>query len=112
MKTLYTGNYSLDIPNRTVVLEGIQLQAEQVLMITNVTAGAVYYLFTSDNPAQVSIVGNNTHVVFQPYKDCDSHSNSDRLSIYIDDPTKSPATEETLLEISGKTAPFELKQLT
>jgi hypothetical protein len=108
MRTLYTGNYSLDIPNRTVVLENIQLQAEQVLMITNVTAGAVYYLFTSDNPAQVSIVGDNTHVVFQPYKDCDSHNNSDRLSIYIDDPTKSPATEETLLEISGKTAPFEL----
>ena len=87
MKILFQGDYTLDPTNRVVTLKDIQLQPEQVLMITNVTAGAVYYLFTSDNPASVSVVGDDTRIVFQPYKDCDSHSSSDALAIYIDDGT-------------------------
>jgi hypothetical protein len=85
MKQQFTGSVTLDIPNRLVIMQGIELTADRVLLVVNATVGFVYHNFSVDETANVSISAGNTIIEFPPYKDCDTHTNSDKISIFYED---------------------------
>ena len=64
---------------------GIEVPPERVLLVVNSTVGFVYHNFAIEPNGDISISGGNTIIVFPPYKDCDTHRNTDALSIFYDD---------------------------
>ena len=85
MKQQYTGPYTLDLATRTISLAGIEVPQERLALIVNTTVGFVYHNIEHEPTAQVTISGGNTTIVFPHYKDCETHRDSDALSIFYDD---------------------------
>ena len=85
MKQQYKGTHTFDVASRTITLLGIEIPPERLLLVVNSTVGFVYHNFASDPNADISISGGNTIIVFPQYKDCDTHRNTDALSIFYDD---------------------------
>ena len=85
MKQQYKGTHTFDVASRTITLLGIEIPPERLLLVVNSTVGFVYHNFASDPNADISISGGNTVIVFPQYKDCDTHRDTDALSIFYDD---------------------------
>jgi uncharacterized protein YukE len=85
VKQQYKGSYSLNVATRTITMQGIEIPPERVLLVVNSTVGFVYHNFAIEPNGDISISGGNTIIVFPPYKDCDTHRNTDALSIFYDD---------------------------
>ncbi len=67
------------------MLAGIEVPQERLALIVNSTVGFVYHNIEHEPTAQVTISGGNTVIVFPHYKDCETHRDSDALSIFYDD---------------------------
>ena len=85
MKQQYTGPYTFDVATRTITLAGIEVPQERLALIVNSTVGFIYHNLEHEPTAQVTISGGNTVIVFPQYKDCETHRDSDALSIFYDD---------------------------
>lgn len=85
MKQQYTGPYTFDVAARTITLAGIEIPQERLALIVNSTVGFIYHNLEHEPTAQVTISGGNTIIVFPQYKDCETHRDSDALSIFYDD---------------------------
>ena len=100
MKQQFKGPITLDIAARTVTLQDIQLTPDRVLLVVNATVGYVYHNFSIDDPAVITTVvrapstltiwpnmvdGTDTVIHFSDYKDCDTHQNSDAISVFYED---------------------------
>ena len=100
MKQQFKGPITLDIAARTVTLHDIQLTPDRVLLVVNATVGYVYHNFSIDDPAVITTVvrasatstewpdmvdGTDTVIHFSAYKDCDTHQNSDAISVFYED---------------------------
>jgi hypothetical protein len=85
MKQQYKGPYTFDVANRTITLTGIEIIPERILLVVNSTIGFVYHNFAIEPNGDISVVDGNTVIVFPPYKDCDTHRDTDALSIFYDD---------------------------
>ena len=85
MKQQFTGPISLDVAARTVTLHGIALPAERVLLAVNSTVGFIYHIHEHE-PANISIDPSFSTVIhFAAYKDCDTHQDSDAVSVFYED---------------------------
>ena len=85
MKQQFTGPISLDVAARTVTLHGIALPAERVLLAVNSTVGFIYHIH-EHKPANISIDPSFSTVIhFADYKDCDTHQDSDAVSVFYED---------------------------
>jgi hypothetical protein len=100
MKQQFKGSITLDIAARTVTLHDIQLTPDRVLLVVNATVGYVYHNFSIDDPAVITTVvrapststvwpnmtvGTDTVIHFADYKDCDTHQNTDAVSVFYED---------------------------
>jgi uncharacterized protein YukE len=85
VKQQYKGSYTFDVATRTITMLDIEVPPERVLLVVNSTVGFVYHNFAIEPNGDISISGGNTVIVFPPYKDCDTHRNTDALSIFYDD---------------------------
>ncbi len=85
MKQQYTGPYTFDVAARTITLAGIEVPQDRLALIVNSTVGFIYHNLEHEPTAQVTISGGNTVIVFPRYKDCETHQNTDALSIFYDD---------------------------
>jgi hypothetical protein len=85
VKQQYTGPYSFDLAARTITLAGIEIPQERLALIVNATVGFVYHNIEHEPTAQVTISGGDTTIVFPRYKDCETHRDTDALSIFYDD---------------------------
>ncbi len=85
MKQQYKGSYIFDVATRTITMLDIEVLPERVLLVVNSTVGFVYHNFAIEPNGDISISDGNTVIVFPPYKDCDTHRNTDALSIFYDD---------------------------
>jgi hypothetical protein len=85
VKQQYTGPYSFDLAARTITLAGIEIPQERLALIVNSTVGFIYHNLEHEPTAQVTISGGDTTIVFPQYKDCETHRDSDALSIFYDD---------------------------
>ena len=100
MKQQFKGSITLDIAARTVTLHDIQLTPDRVLLVVNATVGYIYHNFSIDDPAVITTVvrapststvwpnmavGTDTVIHFSDYKDCDTHQNSDAVSVFYED---------------------------
>ncbi len=85
MKQQYTGPYTFDVATRTITLAGIEVPQDRLALIVNSTVGFIYHNLEHEPTAQVTISGGNTVIVFPQYKDCETHRDSDALSIFYDD---------------------------
>jgi uncharacterized protein YbaA (DUF1428 family) len=85
VKQQYTGPYTFDLAARTITLAGIEVPQDRLALIVNSTVGFIYHNLENEPTAQVTISGGNTIIVFPQYKDCETHGNSDALSIFYDD---------------------------
>ena len=85
MKQQFTGSYTLDVASRTIVLSGIEIPQARLAVVINSTVGFVYHNIEHDPTATVSVLGGDTTIVFPRYKDCETHRNTDALSIFYDD---------------------------
>jgi hypothetical protein len=85
VKQQYKGSYLLDVATRTITMQGIEIPPERVLLVVNSTVGFVYHNFAVEPNGEITVSGGNTVIVFPPYKDCDTHRNTDALSIFYDD---------------------------
>ncbi len=85
MKQQFTGPYTFNVAARTITLAGIEVPQERLALIVNATVGFIYHNLEHEPTAQVTISGGNTVIVFPSYKDCETHRNTDALSIFYDD---------------------------
>lgn len=85
MKQQYKGTHTFDVASRTITLVGIEIPAERLLLVVNSTIGFVYHNFATEPNGDVTVSGGNTVIVFPQYKDCDTHRDTDALSIFYDD---------------------------
>jgi uncharacterized protein YbaA (DUF1428 family) len=85
VKQQYTGPYSFDLAARTITLAGIEIPQERLALIVNATVGFVYHNIEHEPTAQVTISSGITTIVFPRYKDCETHRDTDALSIFYDD---------------------------
>jgi len=87
VKQQFTGPYTLDVASRTITLLGIEIPQARLTIVVNSTVGFVYHNIEHEPTADVTISGGNTIVVFPQYKDtdCETHRNTDALSIFYDD---------------------------
>jgi hypothetical protein len=85
VKQQYKGSYLFNVATRTITMLDIEVPPERVLLVVNSTVGFVYHNFAIEPNGDISISDGNTVIVFPPYKDCDTHRNTDDLSIFYDD---------------------------
>jgi len=85
VKQQFKGPILFDVATRTITMLDIEVPPERVLLVVNSTVGFVYHNFAIEPNGDVSIIDGNTVIVFPPYKDCDTHRNTDALSIFYDD---------------------------
>lgn len=85
MKKQFKGPLTLNVAAREVVLQGVELAADQVMLAYNATVGHVYHNFYADDPAQIIVSGGNTTIRFAPFKDCATHRDSDEVAVFYDD---------------------------
>jgi hypothetical protein len=85
VKQQFKGPTLFDVATRTITMLDIEVPPERVLLVVNSTVGFVYHNFAIEPNGDISISGGNTVIVFPPYKDCDTHRNTDALSIFYDD---------------------------
>jgi hypothetical protein len=85
VKQQYTGPYTFDLAARTITLVGIEIPPDRLAVVINATVGFVYHNIEHEPNGDVSIVDGNTVLVFPPYKDCETHRDTDALSIFYDD---------------------------
>jgi len=85
VKQQFTGSYTLDVASRTIVLSGIEIPPERLAVVINSTVGFVYHNIEHEPTASVTASGGVTTIVFPVYKDCETHRNTDSLSIFYDD---------------------------
>jgi hypothetical protein len=85
VKQQYTGPYTFDLTARTITLAGIEIPQERLALVVNATVGFVYHNIEHEPTAQVTISGGSTVIVFPRYKDCETHRDSDALSVFYDD---------------------------
>jgi len=85
VKQQYKGSYLFNVATRTITLAGIELSQDRLALIVNSTVGFIYHNLEHEPTAQVTISGGNTIIVFPQYKDCETHRDSDALSIFYDD---------------------------
>lgn len=85
MKQQFTGSYSLDVASRTIVLSGVEIPQARLAVVINSTVGFVYHNIEHEPTATVTVSDGNTTIVFPAYKDCETHQDSDSLSIFYDD---------------------------
>jgi len=85
VKQQFTGSYTLDVASRTIVLSGIEIPPERLAVVINSSVGFVYHNIEHEPTASVTASGGVTTIVFPAYKDCETHQNSDSLSIFYDD---------------------------
>ena len=85
MKQQFTGSYTLDVASRAIVLSGIEIPPERLAVVINSSVGFVYHNIEHEPTASVTASGGVTTIVFPVYKDCETHRNTDSLSIFYDD---------------------------
>jgi uncharacterized protein YukE len=85
VKQQFPGSYTLDVASRTIVLSGIEIPPERLAVVINSTVGFVYHNIEHEPTASVTASGGVTTIVFPVYKDCETHRNTDSLSIFYDD---------------------------
>lgn len=90
-------NYTFNAAAKQITLTyTTNLGLDNLLLITNVTKNVIIYNFASTGG---TIVNNVLTLAF----DTTSHSNNDKLLIYVDDGNFTTATEQTLSELSSHT---------
>jgi len=92
-------NYAFDKTAKTVtLLDYTSVDLEGLLLITNVTDGAIIYNF-ADPAAGATVSGN---VITLEY-DTSAMDNSDKLQIYFDDPDYNPTTYDQQTDLKDLT---------
>jgi len=86
------GSYTFDPANKQVTVSGVQLNLEDLLIITNVTTNDVIYLF-NDNTKGATITNDVISLAY----DTTAMSSTDILQVYVDKPY-------AVLDANGKDA--------
>jgi len=84
MKQICT-NYTFDVANQQITLNGINVPLAQVLLISNATTGQLLYDFANGTGPLSYTQGTNSVLILRSSLALEGASNTDKLTIYYDD---------------------------
>jgi len=94
------GTYTFTASTKTITLLNLSIPLNQLLLITNVTRGVVYYNFTSPSHRASVTQGESVTTILLTDASTSGHADSDKLLIHYEDLRNSD------LNIGGQDAPF------
>ena len=99
-------NYTFNASTRTVTINGKYIRREQLVLITNVTTNTVIYNFTDSSLGSssynVSTANNVETTTIVLVYNTGSMSNSDKLSILVDETNETFYPAETMMDANTK----------
>jgi hypothetical protein len=96
-------NYTFNATTKTITLTGLNIDQDQLLLVTNATRGIIYYNFASSSHRAVVTAGANTMVVLTDASTT-GHADSDQLVIHYEDQHLHPANPTTFTYTNNTTS--------
>ena len=93
-------NYTFNASTKTITLTGLNIEQDQLLLVTNATRGVVYYNFASSSLRATVTAGANTSVVLLDASTT-GHSNNDQLVIHYENQSATQPVSGTINAVTN-----------